>query len=48
MEKIEKIIDNLDPLNIMVILNAIYFNDEWNEKFNKDQTSLKLFYLSNN
>ena len=32
----------------MIILNALYFHDDWKYKFNKNKTSLKPFYLSNN
>ena len=32
----------------MVILNAIYFHDDWKEEFEHSETSQQLFYLANN
>lgn len=46
--KIEKFIDKLDPSSPIVILNAIYFHDDWKEEFEHSETSSQLFYLSNN
>lgn len=45
--KIAKIIDKFDPLCLMMILNAIYFHDEWEEEFDPKKTSSDHFYLSN-
>ena len=44
--KINKIIDQIDPLCIMVILNALYFHDDWKNKFDIRKTKLEPFYLS--
>ena len=33
--KIEKILDELTPDTVMVILNAVYFKGEWSSKFSK-------------
>jgi len=46
-KKIMKIIDHLDPSLALVILNALYFHDNWREKFDPKKTSIKPFHLSN-
>ena len=46
--KIEKIIDKIEPSSLLIILNAIYFKDDWKEEFEHSETSSKIFYLSNN
>ena len=45
--KISNIIDKIDPLQVMMVLNALYFHDDWKIKFNKTRTKLEPFYLSN-
>lgn len=45
--KISNIIDKIEPLLIMIVLNALYFHDDWKIKFNKTKTKLEPFYLSN-
>ena len=45
--KISKIIDEIDPLLKMIVLNALYFHDNWKYQFNKTKTKLEPFYLSN-
>jgi serpin B len=42
-DKITKIIENLNPMDRMVLLNAIYFNGIWKNKFKKDGTHLLPF-----
>ncbi len=37
-DKIQKIIDQLNPLDRMVLLNAIYFYGTWTNEFDKDGT----------
>ncbi len=37
-EKITKIIERLDPLDRMVLLNAIYFNGTWSNEFDEEGT----------
>lgn len=46
-KKIEKIVENLDPETLMVLVNAIYFKGNWSEKFSKEDTKNKNFTLSN-
>ena len=42
--KINKIIDELDPDVLMIILNAVYFKGEWNIKFDSYATQKLPFY----
>ncbi|SHF82221.1 serpin B [Fodinibius roseus] len=44
---IEKITDNIDPNEIMYLLNAIYFNGDWTIPFDPDNTETKPFHLPN-
>jgi len=44
--KIDKILDSIDPLEIMFLINAIYFNADWSEQFNEDFTQEKDFTLT--
>ncbi len=43
--KIDKILEEIDPLEIMYLINAIYFNADWTEQFNEDHTQEKDFTL---
>lgn len=40
---IPKIIDEVDPSAVSYIMNAIYFNGTWTDKFDKSQTKLENF-----
>lgn len=40
---IPKIIDELDPETVMALMNAVYFNAKWTEKFDKDDTKDETF-----
>ena len=42
--KIDKIIDDLTPGDVMVLINALYFNAPWEEKFDPAQTSKADFH----
>jgi serpin B len=45
-EMIEKIIDNIEPDNVMFLVNAIYFKGDWLEQFDESLTQERDFYLS--
>jgi len=45
-DKITKIIEKLDPLDRMVLLNAIYFNGVWSKEFDEEGTHELDFYKS--
>ena len=45
--KIEKIIQELNYNDVMVLLNAIYFKGNWEEQFSEDSTQEMPFYLAN-
>ena len=42
--KIKKILDQLDPNTLMIILNAVYFKGEWSSKFKSYATKKLPFY----
>ena len=42
--KINKILDNLNPETVMIILNAVYFKDEWLSQFPEGLTKDLPFY----
>lgn len=42
--KIEKILDNIDPSTMMILINAIYFNCVWEVEFDPDETYDAPFY----
>ena len=42
--KIDKILDELDPNTLMIILNAVYFKGEWASKFESYATKKLTFY----
>jgi len=41
--KIEKIVDRIDPLDILFLINAIYFKGKWTEPFDKARTQKRIF-----
>lgn len=45
--KIDKIVDQLTPSDILFIINAIYFKGQWSTPFDKAQTVNKPFYRLN-
>jgi len=45
--KIEKIIQGLKSNDVMVLLNAIYFQGNWEEQFSENSTQEIPFYLAN-
>jgi serine protease inhibitor len=46
-DKIEKIIDEIDPAHIMFLINAIYFKGIWSVEFKKENTHDGIFHLHN-
>ena len=46
-DKIETILDRIDPDHVMFLLNAIYFKGIWQKKFDKKETEKLPFYLEN-
>ena len=43
--RIPKIIDSIDPQDIMFVINAIYFKGSWTEQFEKSRTRQAPFHL---
>ena len=46
-EKIDKIIEKIDPENVMFLINAVYFKGIWKYQFNKNDTKDEPFYNQN-
>ena len=46
--KIEKIVDNIDPSDVMFLINAIYFKGAWKYQFEEENTHDSPFYTENN
>ncbi|MCP6760486.1 MAG: serpin family protein [Fischerella sp. CENA71] len=44
--KIDKIVENIKPDQVLFILNAIYFKGRWTNEFDKQQTAQQPFYLT--
>jgi serine protease inhibitor len=44
--KIDKIIQQIKPDNVLFLINAIYFKGNWTKQFDKSQTTERPFYLS--
>ena len=43
--KIDRILDEIDPQNVMFLLNAIYFKADWTNQFKESSTQMRDFYL---
>ena len=46
--KIERIVDAINPENILLLINAIYFKGNWAKQFDKNLTASQSFHLSDN
>jgi serine protease inhibitor len=44
--KIPKVIDRIDPADLALLLNAVYFKGQWAQKFDKAQTQQRDFTLA--
>ncbi|MBD2354548.1 serpin family protein [Tolypothrix sp. FACHB-123] len=44
--KINKIVDNIDPNQMLFLINAIYFKGKWSNEFDKNQTTTLPFNLA--
>lgn len=44
--KIPEIIESIDPMTVMFLINAIYFNGTWSYEFDKKNTGERPFYVS--
>ena len=44
--KIPKVIDRIDPTEVLLLLNAVYFKGQWAHKFDKAKTQQKDFTLA--
>ena len=47
-EKIPKIVNDINPNDKMMLINAIYFKKKWQEQFDQKFKYLYTFYDSNN
>jgi serine protease inhibitor len=45
--RISKVIDRLDPADLALLLNAVYFKGQWTHKFDKARTQERDFTLAN-
>lgn len=44
--KIKKIVDSIEPDDVMILINAIYFNGKWSSEFDDDDTKDMPFHLA--
>ncbi|MFH7030719.1 MAG: serpin family protein [Heteroscytonema crispum UTEX LB 1556] len=44
--KINKIVEKIDPDQMLILINAIYFKGNWTNQFDKSQTAQYPFYLT--
>lgn len=45
--KIDQIINQIKPDDVLFLINAVYFKGNWTKQFDKSQTTERPFYLSN-
>lgn len=46
-DKIKELVDEISPGDICFLINAVYFNGQWTQVFDRDQTRVKRFYRPN-
>jgi serpin B len=46
-DKITSILEEIDPMAIMFLINAVYFKGTWKYEFEEQNTTTGIFYLSN-
>lgn len=45
--KIDQIVNQIQPEDVLFLINAVYFKGNWTKQFDKSQTAERPFYLSN-
>ena len=45
--KIDQIVNQIQPEDVLFLINAVYFKGNWSKQFDKSQTAERPFYLSN-
>ncbi len=45
-DKIEQIVGRIDPLDVLFLINAVYFKGRWTDEFDKDLTRDRDFHLA--
>jgi serine protease inhibitor len=43
--KIDKILDSINPMDVLFLINAIYFNGQWTVEFDESKTQDRAFHL---
>ncbi len=46
-DKITSILEEINPMSVMFLINAVYFNGTWKYEFEEQNTTTETFYLSN-
>ena len=43
--RIEEILDGINPLDVLFLINAVYFKGDWTTQFQKSNTQASVFYM---